>query len=213
MAPPQLARDAPVVDVAHPLEVRLGVLFGRKADVALLHRGNGLVGERLNPDKPLRREQRLNHGLAAVALADGVHVVAHPCQQLLRFQIGQNPLPRLVAIETGIRAGGGIHVRRLVHHADRRQALALPQGEIVGVVRGRHLDRAGTEVAAHPGVGHDGNLASGQRQAQHLAVQVSIAFIVRVNGDRDVAQHGLGPGGRYGDEAGFSPTIGVANLP
>ena len=156
MPPPQLARDAPVVNIAHPLEVRLGVLFRRKADKALLHRGNGLVGERLNPDKPLRRKQGLNHGLAAVAFADGVHVVAHPGQQLLRFQIGQNPLPRLVAIEAGIGAGGGIHVRRLVHDADRRQALALPQGKIVGVMRRRHLHRAGTELAAHPAIGHEG---------------------------------------------------------
>ena len=95
MPPPQLARDAPVMNIAHPLEVRLGVLFRRKSDKTLLDRGNRRVGERLNPDKPLRREQRLNHGFAAVALADGVHMVAHPGQQILRFQIGQNPLPRL----------------------------------------------------------------------------------------------------------------------
>ncbi len=131
-----------------------------------------------------------------------------PASSLLRFKIGENLLPRLVAVEAGIGSGGGIHVRRLVHHADRGQAVPLPQGEIVGVVRGRHLDRAGAEFAADPGVGHDGNLASGQRQAEHLPVQVGVALVVRVNRDRDVAQHGLGPGGGHGDEAGLSPRSG-----
>ena len=88
----------------------------------------------------------------------------------------------------------------------------MSQGKIVGVVRRCHLNRAGTEVAAHPGIRHDRNLASGQRQLQHLAVEVSIAFIVRVNGDRHVAQHGLGPGGGHGDEAAFSHDW-VADLP
>ncbi len=212
MAPPELARDAPVVDVPHPLEVRLGILFGRKADVALLHRGNCRVGQRLNPDKPLGRKQGLNDRLAAVALADGVDVVAHPGQHLLHFKIGENLLPCLVAVEAGIGAGCLVHVRRLVHHLDRGQPEPLPQSEIVGVVRGRHLDRAGAELAADPGVGHDGDLAPGQRQAEHLSVQVGIAFIVRMNGDGDIAQHGLGAGSRHSDGACF-PHDRVANLP
>ena len=82
MAPPQLARDAPVVDVAHPLDVGLAVLLGREADVALVDRGDGLVGERLDLDEPLRRKPRLDTTrLAAVAVADGVRVVLHSDQQ------------------------------------------------------------------------------------------------------------------------------------
>jgi hypothetical protein len=68
MAPPELARDAPVVDVLHPVEVGLLVLLGREADgfVAVgvgLDGGDGLLGERLNLDEPLRGEARLDDGL------------------------------------------------------------------------------------------------------------------------------------------------------
>ena len=139
-------------------------------------------------------------------------MVAHPGQQTLRFKISQDLLPRLVAVQAGISAGGRIHVRRLIHHADRGQALPLAQSKIVGVVRRRHLHRAGAEVAAHPTVGHDGNLAPGQRQAQHLAVQVSIALVVWMYRYGYVAQHGFRPRGGDGNKARFAHD-GVANLP
>ena len=103
MTPPELARDAPVVDVAHPLEVGLRVLLRRKVDVALFDRGNCLVGQRLNLDEPLRRKPRLNHRLAAVALADGVHVVLHcqpadpvlPDPPALSCALRSDPAPRM----------------------------------------------------------------------------------------------------------------------
>ena len=69
MSPPQLPRDTPVVNVAHPLEVGLGVILGDELDLALLDDFDGAVGQRLNLHEPLGREPRLHDGLAAVALA------------------------------------------------------------------------------------------------------------------------------------------------
>src|SRR5579884_762564 len=78
MSPPQLARDAPVVNVLHPVQVDGLVIVGREADVSLRDRFRGglrhahAAGARLlvDGDEPLRGEPRLDHGLAAVALAD-----------------------------------------------------------------------------------------------------------------------------------------------
>src|SRR6202044_3204984 len=102
MSPPKLARDAPVVNIAHPLEVRLSVLSRRKANVPLLDGGNGSIGERLNLDKPLGRKTGLDDGFAAVAFADRVHVIAHPCEQTLGFKIVENLFARREAVKTGI---------------------------------------------------------------------------------------------------------------
>ncbi len=59
MSPPKLAADAPVVDVFHPVEIGLLVLLRREADSLFAVRtrldgGNGLIGQRLNLDEPLR---------------------------------------------------------------------------------------------------------------------------------------------------------------
>ncbi len=60
VAPPELARNAPVVDVAHPLEVGLRVHLRGELNVALADGGDGLVCERLDPDEPLLGEARLD---------------------------------------------------------------------------------------------------------------------------------------------------------
>jgi hypothetical protein len=40
-----------------------------------LHRGNRLIGKRLNLDEPLQRKPRLDNGLASGAMADVERVV------------------------------------------------------------------------------------------------------------------------------------------
>ncbi len=81
MPPPELPRNAPVVNVVHPLEIGLLVHLRRKANVLFAHSLFGLVRQRLNLDKPLRREPRLHHRLAAVAEPHGVRMVLHRHQQ------------------------------------------------------------------------------------------------------------------------------------
>ena len=106
MAPPELAGDAPVVDVLHPVEVGLLVLLGGEADglVAVgvgLDGGDGLGGQRLDLDEPLGGEARLDDGLAAVAMADVVGVVLDGAEQALLFEVGDDALAGRVAVEAG----------------------------------------------------------------------------------------------------------------
>ncbi len=163
MPPPQLPRDAPVVDVAHPREVSLRVLLRSNPYIPLLHRCNCLIGQWLNLHKPLRRQARLNHCLAAVALAHVVHVILHRAQQTLRFQIGQHALARHVAVQPCIRAGLGVHVCRLVHHRDRWQSMPLPDRKVIRIMRRSHLHRARPELRTHPVIGDHRNLTPHQR--------------------------------------------------
>ena len=55
-------------------------------------------------------------------------------------------------------------MRVLVHDVDLRQVVALAGFEIVGIVGGRHLHRAGAEFGLRQFVGDDGDLAIHQRQ-------------------------------------------------
>ena len=181
-------------------EIGLLVLLRREVDVCRcvgLTARDGLVGQRLNLDEPLRRKPRLDDRLAAVAVAHVVGVVLDAGQQALLFQVGDDLLARKIAVESRISAAFGIDVRLRVHHVDRGQMMALAQGKVIGVVRRRHLHRAGAEVAADPLVENDGNLAVHQRQAQFLAVQMQIALVFGMNGNGYVAEHGLGARRRH----------------
>ena len=70
MTPPQLARDAPVVDVPHPLEVDPSPGVGNEAGVAALDRFDSRAGKLRNADEPLRRDERLDDRVTALAVTD-----------------------------------------------------------------------------------------------------------------------------------------------
>src|SRR5512143_743892 len=75
VAPPDLARDAPILDVPHPVEIGVLPALGAEPDLAVLHCLAGGGGERRRLHEPLRGEIGLDDGLAAIALPDGVAVV------------------------------------------------------------------------------------------------------------------------------------------
>ena len=222
MAPPQLPRDAPVVNVLHPLQVHLFVLLGNDANglVAVcvgLHGCDGLVGERLNLDEPLRREARLHNRLAAVAVAHVVGVVLYACQQSLRFEVFEDLLARSVAVETGVRTAVLVDVRGIVHHVDGGQVMPFAERKVIGIVCWRHLHRASAEVAADPLIEHDGDLAVHEREAQCFAVQVQETLVLGMDGHGHVAKHGLRPRGGDREILASLPAVvtvhRVANLP
>ncbi len=212
MAPPQLARDAPVIDVVHPVEINLAVIVGDDRDFAAFDSFSSAVSERLNLDEPLLGQTRLDNCPAAFALADRERIVFFGDQKSLFLQIGQHALARFEPIEPGIRARVLVHVRVFVHHVDLRQVVAQAGLKVVGIVRGSDLHRAGAELRLREFVGDDGNLALHQRDENVLPVEMRVALIFRVHSDRGVAQHRFGTGGRYGDELVRADNR-IANLP
>ena len=159
-------------------------------------------------DKPLRGEARLDDGFAAVAMADVVGVVLDRGEEPLLFQVLDDLLASRKAIEAGVGAAFGVDVGAVVHHVDGGQMVALGEGEVVGIVRGRDFDGAGAEVAADPGIDDDGNLAIHQRQAQLFAVEMQVALVLGMNGDGGVAEHGFGArGGNSHELAGLFAAV------
>ena len=113
MPPPKLARDAPVLDVVHPLVVGIDPVFGDKAHRAAVHRAFGFVGEaqafvfglgfsavglRAHSDKPLAGEHRLNHATGAVAFGGHQRVGFDFLQVALCLQVGDDLFARGKAV-------------------------------------------------------------------------------------------------------------------
>ena len=71
MPPPELAADAPVADILHPVEIDLGEALGDDADAPVLHGLDGRLGQGLDLDEPLLAGDRLDDRLAALAVPHG----------------------------------------------------------------------------------------------------------------------------------------------
>ena len=84
----------------------------------------------------------------------------------------------------------------LIEHADLRQVVAAADLEVVEVVRRGDLHRARALFGIGIFVGDDRNPAPDQRQDHVLADQMRVALVVRMHGDRGVAEHRLRPRGR-----------------
>jgi hypothetical protein len=113
MSPPELPADTPVMDVVHPVEVDFLVVIRDKDRPFFFHSPDGRFGERLDLDEPLARDQRLNDGVASLTAADVVGIAFALHQPSLSLQVGDDPLPGLVAVEPGVSARLGGHARIL----------------------------------------------------------------------------------------------------
>ena len=145
MAPPELARDAPVVDVRHPLEVGLGPVLGHEADSAVLDCLDGLRGQRTDAHEPLRRDERLDDRPAPVAVTDGVAMVFDLLERALAFELLDERGARLEPILSRVGPGFRGHPGVFIDHGHLRQVVPLADLEVIRIVGGCHLDRAGAE--------------------------------------------------------------------
>ena len=100
----------------------------------------------------------------------------------------------------------------LVHHAALvsmtmigSSAVALAHLEVVRIVRGRDLDRAGAELGIDGVVRDDRDLAPQERQDRRLPDERRVALVLGVHRHRGVAQHRLGPRRRHRHASASSP--------
>jgi len=176
---------------------------------------DGRCGEWLHVNEPLVRKPGLHDRVTAVAVAYRMHVVVHSNEQPGSLEVGHDPPSRLVPVETFVRSAfsGDRSVRG--EDVDLGQPVPLPDLEVVGIMGRRHLDSPGAERRIHVLIGHDGDLATQQRQYDGRPDELAIPLIVGMHRYACVSQHRLGPG--RGDHhmvtAGDSLLQGIAQVP
>ncbi len=201
MSPPDLAADAPVADIVHPLEVGLFPLFRDDFGTPVLDGGDSLLGQRLDLDVPLQAHIGFDDGLATIALADRIEVLFGALEQFARRQIRQHLLPGGIAIQALIGAAVGVDHTRLVKDIDEFEVMATADFKVVEVVSRSDLYRAATEFLVNVIIGDDRDFTTDQRQHNALADQISIAFVFGMHGHGGIAEHSFGSGGGHHQQA------------
>ena len=198
MAPPELARDAPIANIFEPVQEDGALILGNNFDQVFAHNSFRRFRERLHFHEPLRGDSRLDDGFAPVADAHSVHVLFHAFEQAQFFQIRDDAGARGEALKAGVFSGGFVHVAVAGHHVDLGEIVALAYFEVVGIVRRSNFHRTCAELAVNISVGDDRNFAIHQRQHDSFADEALIAFVIRMNGDGGIAEHGFrARGGDY----------------
>ncbi len=205
MSPPELPRNAPVANVVEPVQKDRALIVGHHLDQVFAHDFLRRLRQRRHLAEPLRGNPRLHFGLAAVAHAHRVRDVLDFFEQAQFLKIVHDAGARNEAVEPGIFSGGRAHVRVGGHHVDFGQVVALPDFEVVGIVRGGDLHHARPEFAVHVGVRDHGNLAVHQGQHHGFADKALVTLVIRMHGHGRIAQHRFGPGGGHNKIARCHP--------
>src|SRR5258708_16309672 len=95
VAEPELAPDVPVVQTTQPVEVGALVALWMPAHLAGCRGRQRFVAHSLHAQPPLVADQRLDHRVTPVAVADLVRVRLLLDQESLRLSIRDDPPPRL----------------------------------------------------------------------------------------------------------------------
>ena len=210
LSPPQLAGDAPVVRVLHPVAVGVAVLVGHEPYPARLHAVERHGGEGVHLEEPLRREPGLYHCVGAfrIAYRRGVFLCLDEVSGLLEHP-GDLPA-RLEAVFAHEYLRLLVETAVVVDDFEHLEIVPEPYGVVVDIVRRGHLEAAGTEVHFHIVVLDDRDFLVYQRDEHFLAAQVVIPFVGGVYADGGVGHDGLGTGGRYHDivAGGVSVAVG-----
>ncbi len=146
-----------------------------------------------------------------VGVRDGLHQQAEFLQLRHDRLAGGEPVLALQrADETGVgHAWGGRerildfrqrHPRLAVEYGRHRQGVPLADLEVVEIMGGRDLYRAGALLRVGVGVGNDGDTPADQGKDGEFADKIGKPRILGMHRHGGIAQHGFGAGGSDGDE-------------
>ncbi len=192
--PPELAGDAPVMDVLQPVQVDALEAVRLERQPAVVRRGYRGLCQRGHLDEPLLADQGLDHGVAPLAVTDGVGVRLDLDQRAVRLQSLHHAPSGIGNRQAGERPRRLVHRAVEVHHERHGQAMTAADLEVVGVVGWGHLHGAGAKRRIHRLISDNWNLTVQDRQPHRLADEVRIARVLRVNSHPGIAQHRLRPG-------------------
>jgi hypothetical protein len=195
MAPPELARNAPGLNVAHPVEVGVLPALGDDPCLAALHGFDSGLGQGRGVGIPLNGQPRLERHPAAVAVRDHVDVVLDFLDQIQCLEVGDDAPAGLVALEAAVWLRHDVvQVRTLIEDVDHLQIVAAADFEVVEIVGRRDLHGTAAGLRVGVLVGDHRDRAPDQGQHHALADQVAVSFVFGMDGNTGVAQHGLRPG-------------------
>ena len=198
VAPPQLAADAPVVNVLQPVAVCGDILLGVELDLAFQYRRQGDVGEMLHGEIPLHAEARLYGGIGVtLRVAHLVGIVLHLFHQAGSLQVFGNLLAHFHAVLAHIESGCGRECAVGVEDVDSLQVVGFAQVIVIDIVCGSNLQTAGSELDVHIAVFYYGNDAVYQRNHNLVSLQPLVLGVFGVDAHGGVAHDGLGSGGGH----------------
>ena len=194
VAPPELAGDAPILEVVHPGKVGLRPAGRMELDFPIAHDLSCTLLELVHSHEPLLGEPGLERRAAAVAVHDGMAEFLDVVEQAVAIEPVDDSGTGLIAVHAGELAVAIHNVCRLIENVDLRQIVRLAHGIVIRVMCRRDFHEASAVVCIDVPVGEDRNLAVHDRKHHGLADKLLLLGVLRRHGNARIAEHRLRTG-------------------
>ena len=194
MAPPELAADAPVLDVLHPVAVGILELRRVQTDLVVHHRIEGGLSEAIHLEEPLHRELRLNGYEGTLGVTYLIGVVLDLLHQTSSDEVSLDLLTHVEAVHASVGTAMLIECAVVVEDIDGLELVLLTEHIVIDVVRRRDLQTARTELDVDVLVLDDGDRTADDGHDELLATEEVIALVIGVDTYGGVPHDGLGTG-------------------
>ncbi len=134
MTPPELAADAPVLDVLQPVTVGVLVFLRVELDVIIHYWREGDVCEMLHLEEPLCGELRLDRHIGTLGESHLIIIVLNLLHQTCVLKVDGNLLAHVHAILTNVHASGLADGTIVVEDVDGLQAMLQTKCVVVYIV-------------------------------------------------------------------------------
>ena len=195
LSPPELAADAPVVGVLHPVAVGVAVLVRNELYEAVFDAGECSRRELVHLEEPLGAEPRFDDAVGALRISYRRGVIFYFFDISGLFEHYRNLFARLEAVFAYEYLRIFVQAAVVVDDVDDRQIVAQAYFVVVGVVGRGHLEAAGSEVHFDIFVLDDRYLLVYQRNKHLLAFEPAVPFVVRIDADCRIRHYCLRTGG------------------
>ena len=194
LAPPELARDAPVLDILHPVTVGVLVFFGNELDFVLQNGPRRRSGELLHREEPLHRELGFDRYAGTFGITHVIGVVFGFLQQADRVEILFDLFAQGEALHTGIKPYLVVDRAVVVEDVYRFEPVFFTEHIVVHVVRRSNLQGTRAESDVHVRIADHGHRPAHQRDDDPgVFGQPGVAFVVGIDAEGRIAEDRFGP--------------------
>ena len=147
----------------HPVKIGATPVSGNEADVAVFHRLDRGLGQRLRPHKPLVGQVGFNDRMGTVSPGNHEGVIVYSFYKIERFKIRDNLFPGIVTVHLMIGRARQIDCGTGVEDIYWREPVPVSDFVIVEIMCRCNFQTACAEIWVNIIVSDDGNLTPDQR--------------------------------------------------
>ena len=201
MPPPELAGNAPVLDILHPMPVGVLELGRNELDLIVHHHAQSRLGQFFHLEEPLHRKLGLDGHIGTFRIPHIIDVILLFFQQIRLFEVQHDLLAHRKTVHPGVLAAQLVERAVVVEHIQALQLVFHADIVVVDIVGRRNLEASRPEILVHIAVLDHRHFPIHQRHNHMLAAQPVVTLVIRVHADRRIAHDSLRPGRSHNQEA------------